>query len=136
MPHLMNSGHSHTGRTSHLDLGKAGEAIASRYLEGLGYRILERNYSTPLGEIDIIAEDGSVLVFAEVKTRSSDVYGMPEESVGIKKRRKLTRLAQLYISKTRFYDKEARFDVVSICADSPYGGYKIRLIKNAFHAEE
>jgi len=129
-------GRSYIKRSRNKDLGKAGETMAYRYLKGCGYNVLERNYSTPLGEIDIVAKDGSVLVFVEVKTRRSTIYGMPEESVDIKKKRKLTKLAQLYISKKRLFDKEARFDIVSICVDGPFGDNKIRLIKNAFYAEE
>lgn len=119
-----------------IDIGKAGEAIACRYLKLFGYAIVARNYITPLGEIDIIAEDGDVLVFVEVKMRRSDLYGLPEEAVNSRKMQKLTRLAQLYIKKKNLYDKEARFDIVSITAEGRFGKKNIRLIKNAFYIKE
>ena len=116
--------------------GKIGEGLACNYLKRHRYKILARNYSTPIGEIDIVAEDRDVLVFIEVKMRRSEVYGLPEEAVNLKKMRKLTRLAQLYIKSENLYDKQARFDIVSILAQGIFGRKTIRLIKNAFYAEE
>ncbi len=118
------------------DFGKAGEAAACGYLKKRGYNILERNFSASLGEIDIVAEDGGVLVFAEVKTRRSTFYGMPEEAVDIKKRQKLTRLARLYMSKKNLLHRQARFDVISICVHGGFNDMTVKLIKNAFDAEE
>lgn len=117
-----------------IGLGKTGEALASNYLKKCGYHILAKNYRTKMGEIDIVARDGACLVFVEVKTRQSNAYGLPEESVTIKKMHKLTRLAQLYIGNKRLYNLEARFDVVSILIPSRFGKKSIRLIKNAFPA--
>lgn len=113
-------------------LGKVGEVLACAYLKRCGYEILERNYKTKIGEIDIVARDGKVLVFVEVKTRQSDIYGLPEEAINVKKRNKLTRLAQLYIKQKRLYQSEARFDIVSILMRDEYGVRSIKLIKNAF----
>ena len=123
-------------------LGKAGEAIACKYLKRLGYVIIARNYSTRIGEIDIIAKDGDTLVFVEVKTRRSDAYGRPEEAINAKKKRKLSRLAQLYIKNKNLYNKKARFDVVAILIGNDpafkngFGKRSIRLIKNAFYVKE
>ncbi len=116
--------------------GKIGEALACAYLKKLGYAILSRNYRTKMGEIDIVAREGGCLVFVEVKTRQSDVYGMPEESINTKKMNKLTRLAQLYISNKRLHEMTARFDVVSVLMPGIFGKKTIRLIKNAFAAKE
>ena len=121
--------------TTRSNLGKIGEALACNYLRRCGYSILDRNYRTKIGEIDIVAQDGKILVFVEVKTRRSDSYGLPEESINIKKMHKLTRLAQLYIRNKRLYSAEARFDVVSILIPSRFGKKTIRLIKNAFPAD-
>ncbi|MDD5681478.1 MAG: YraN family protein [Candidatus Omnitrophica bacterium] len=115
-------------------LGKIGEELACRYLRRCGYRILDKNYRAKSGEIDIVALDGKVLVFVEVKTRQTDAYGLPEESINIKKMHKLTRLAQLYISYKKLYEAEARFDVVSILMPRGFGKKSIKLIKNAFSA--
>lgn len=118
------------------EFGKAGEAIAYRYLKRRGYAVLEKNYRTRLGEIDIVAEDGDVLVFVEVKMKRSDAYGLPEEAINSKKIRKLTRLAQLYIKHKNLYNKKARFDVVSILYGGVFRRKSIKLIKNAFDTEE
>ncbi|MBU4376955.1 MAG: YraN family protein [Candidatus Omnitrophica bacterium] len=114
------------------NIGKTGEALASGYLKRQGYEILERNYKTKIGEIDIVARDGKALVFVEVKTRQSDLYGLPEEAINAKKMRKLTQLAELYIKRKHLYQTEARFDVVGILMDCGNGSKSIRLTKNAF----
>jgi putative endonuclease len=77
--------------------GARGEALATEYLRGAGYTILGANWRCRLGEIDVIAQDGPVLVFVEVRTRSSARLGSPEESVTSTKRRRLADLAQTYL---------------------------------------
>ncbi len=118
------------------NFGKTGEALACAHLKKLGYAILSRNYRTKMGEIDIVAREGKCLVFVEVKTRQSDVYGMPEESINKKKMNKLARLAQLYIRNKRLHEMPARFDVVSVVIPGIFGKKTIRLIRNAFAADE
>ncbi len=107
-------------------LGKRGEIAATKYLISLGYKILEKNYKTYIGEIDIIAKDEDTLVFIEVKTRTSDDYGVPSEAVTIKKQEKYYKVAWEYLIKTKNCDSPCRFDVVEI-EDG-----KINLIKDAF----
>lgn len=126
----------HIKKPNRQKLGKAGEILAYKYLKKHKYNIVARNYSTPIGEIDIIAEDGNILVFVEVKMRRSDAYGLPEEAINSKKMQKLTRLAQLYIKRKNLYNREARFDIVSILAQGRFGKKSIRLIKNAFYIKE
>ena len=63
-------------------LGTEGEALAAEHLEGLGYRVLERDLKLPLGQIDLVALDGETLVFVEVKTRAGTSFGLPQEAVG------------------------------------------------------
>jgi putative endonuclease len=101
-----------------VSLGKIGEKEAVRYLKKRGYRILDRNFRTPLGEIDIVAQDGNQLVFIEVKTRSSDAFGEPFEAVHKSKQRRLKRLALLYIKQRGKEDMPVRFDVVSVKIDN------------------
>jgi len=100
----------------------------------LGYRIIETNYRTRKGEIDIIARDKCELVFVEVRSRSGGEYGTPEESVDARKVKKLTELAMTYIAQKSLYDIPARFDVVSVDFSRFYP--KITVIKNAFEAVE
>jgi putative endonuclease len=94
-------------------LGNRGEDLAIQFLKKQGYKIIERNYKTLLGEIDIIAQDGNKLVFVEVKTRTTDAFGFPFESVNKRKREKLKKLALGYLKK-RGNELPLRFDVLSI----------------------
>lgn len=94
-------------------LGNKGENLAVKYLKGKGFKILQRNFRTPLGEIDIIAEDREALVFIEVKTRSGDSFGLPFEAVDSKKRERMRRIALLYL-KNLDKERPVRFDVISI----------------------
>ena len=94
-------------------LGAFGEEVAVRRLQELGYRILQRNYRCPVGEIDIVALDGEVLVFAEVRTRRGDRMGTPEESIGFRKRAKMVEVAQTYVAECD-YAGDWRLDVVVV----------------------
>ncbi len=98
----------------HLDVGKRGEDLAASYLKGQGYRIVERNVRTPFGEIDLIAAHRDVLVFVEVKSRTSVAYGGPELAVDADKRRRLSRAALCYIADRKMDDRLSRFDVIGI----------------------
>ena len=97
----------------HIKTGQKGEALAEKKLQGLGYRILERNWRFKHLEVDLIAVESDVLVFVEIKTRNDLRYGSPDEAVDCKKERKLARAAEIYMDKTR-YDGEVRFDIVSV----------------------
>ncbi len=99
----------------HNDLGKRGEEIACRYLQEKGYAILETNFRFGRGEIDVIAKQQETIVFVEVKTRSSNKYGYPEESVTESKKEKLKETAMEYLIKNDLQN-EIRFDVVTITA--------------------
>ncbi|MCD6461089.1 YraN family protein [bacterium] len=110
-------------------IGGKGECEAEAYLKKIGYRILDTNYHTPLGEIDIIALDGDILVFVEVKTRSSDKYGSGFYAVAHKKQIRMTKAALLYITKKEYDFPSYRFDVVSILNNN------ISIVKNAFLAD-
>ncbi len=116
---------------NHLQKGKNGEAIAVSLLKQRGYRIVSQNWRHKNLEVDIIAEDGDILVFVEVKTRSYAWYGMPYEAVDGIKQAKLTRAANHYIAANR-YGGEIRFDVVSILYSEKSKTYDTRLIKDAF----
>ena len=107
-------------------LGRIGENKAIKHLKKLGYKILEKNFKTKLGEIDIIAEDKETLVFIEVKTRSSLSFGAPSEAVNRKKQEKYFLVAEEYLIKTGNEERICRFDVIEI------EGEKINLIKDAF----
>ena len=111
-------------------LGSEGEDLAVRFLQKKGYRIVARNYKTPVGEIDIIARDSDTIVFIEVKTRTDISFGYPFEAVNKRKRQKLKNLALLYL-KRQGKESPVRFDVLSIfCMDN--GKKDIEHIKDAF----
>ncbi|MBW2637887.1 MAG: YraN family protein [Deltaproteobacteria bacterium] len=112
------------------ETGKRGEEIAATYLKKEGYRIRERNYRCPVGEIDIIALDGNEVVFVEVKSRRSDDFGEPEAAVDARKQAKLSRIALSYINEHNLNDRNARFDVVAVSFSK--GAHHLRLIRNAF----
>jgi len=95
-------------------LGKQGEAFASSYLKGLKYKILQTNYRCRCGEIDIIARDGSVLVFVEVKARRGVSYGPPQLSVTPFKQRQISKAALTYLLQNRLMEENARFDVIAL----------------------
>ncbi len=114
-------------------LGQQGEEAAIKFLKKRGYRILERNFRCPLGEIDVVSRHNDTLVFVEVKTRSSHAYGLPEEAIDYRKQRKLKQLAYYYMKyKGLGFEVKCRFDVVSVLKDSSINGFEIRIIQNAF----
>ena len=111
-------------------LGDRGEDLAAASLKKLGYKILERNYRTPLGEIDLIARHQKALVFIEVKTRTSDRFGAGQEAVHHAKQARLRKLADYYLKQKRLGEVAVRFDVVGILwgEEEP----QIELIQGAF----
>jgi putative endonuclease len=113
-------------------LGNEGERLAARFLRRQGYKILARRYRTPLGEIDLVARDGSCIVFVEVKTRRTETAGQPFEAVDLAKQAQLTRLALAFLKRYRLLERSARFDVVSIVWEGSSAEPQIVHYKNAF----
>lgn len=111
-------------------LGSLGEDRAEELLRKRGYRILERNYKCPFGEVDIVAQEGGSVVFVEVKTRRGSRFGSPKEAVDRRKIRRLSKVASFYLKEKRLMDMPARFDVVSILLAD--GREEIEVIPNAF----
>lgn len=106
--------------------GQAGEARAARFLEAKGCRVLERNFSAPGGEIDLILADGKTLVFAEVKTRSYEAFGGPLAAVTPAKQKRIAQTAALYVKAKGLKFDSIRFDVVCVLPD------RIEHVENAF----
>lgn len=94
-------------------IGKTGENLAVNHLIAKGYKILETNWRYGHLEVDIIAQEGDFIVFCEVKTRKSSVFGSPEHSVNRLKQKNIIKAAQCYIKSHRI-SLEARFDIISI----------------------
>ncbi|RLD61175.1 MAG: YraN family protein [Bacteroidetes bacterium] len=114
----------------HNILGKKGEGIATDFLIKNGYEIVERNWRTGRDEIDIIARKDNLLVIVEVKTRSTDYFGEPEEAVTTKKQMFLVRAADKYVNKYEI-DDHIRYDIISIILKS--GSHTINHIEDAFY---
>jgi len=113
-----------------LELGRYGEALAYKKIRRLGYKKIIRNYRCPLGEVDLIANDGDTLVFIEIKTRKGRPTGYAKEAVDARKKRQLSKVALSYMKSNNCSEAKARFDVIaiSIKEDKP----QIEVVKNAF----
>ena len=119
---------------SRINSGKMGEDLAVSCLLKQGYKIIERNYRTKLGEIDIIADCKGCVCFVEVRAKNSLSFGAPEETIIKRKQLQIAKAALLYIKKYKLQDKSCRFDVVSIeGVDRPMS--EVRLIENAFELD-
>lgn len=114
-------------------LGAAGEAAAAGYLERRGFRVIETNVRCRFGELDLVALEGSAVVFVEVKSNRGGRYGAPEEMLTLAKQRRLTRLALWYLQRRGWLGRAARFDVVAVDWD-PRGAALVRHFPNAFPA--
>ena len=111
---------------SGVEVGQAKERLAESFLIGHHLRLLERNHRCRFGEIDLVMQDGQVLVFVEVRYRRSARYGTPAETVDLRKRRRLVLAAKHYLQTSRS-QAACRFDVVAI-----HGQDQIHWIRNAF----
>jgi putative endonuclease len=114
------------------ETGNRGEAIAARHLEDKGYVILARNWRQGHGELDLIAEQGGVIVFVEVRARHGDAFGAPEETLGPAKRAKLMETAQAWLSVNDRLDSPARLDVIAIDLNARNEVSRITHYENAF----
>lgn len=111
--------------------GQAGETEAERRLRRKGYRILARNDRTRLGELDLVAEMGELLVFVEVKSRRTGAYGGGRHAVDARKQARMIRLAAQYLARHRIHDRCCRFDVI-VCEGDLDHPLAIEHVENAF----
>lgn len=110
--------------------GREGEKRAEQTLKKEGYTIIEKNFRTRFGEIDIIAEEKGCLVFVEVKKRNTATFGDPFHAVNKRKQQHLIKSALFYMKSHRSFDRKVRFDVVGIDGDG------VKIIRNAFMVDE
>jgi putative endonuclease len=111
-------------------LGRSGEDAATSHFRRLGYDVLERNFRTRAGEIDLIVRSGGTVVFCEVKTRRTDRWGLPAEAVNVRKQARLRRLAGEWLSLRRPGHVQVRFDVVSVIVAGD--GFEVTHLIDAF----
>ncbi|MCU1456345.1 MAG: hypothetical protein JWL73_437 [Actinomycetia bacterium] len=112
-------------------LGAAGEDAVARWYEAAGYEIVDRNWRVRAGELDIVARRDRVLVFCEVKTRTSDAFGAPVEAITRVKRLRIRGLAAQWLEAHGGVNGSVRFDVASVMPD-PHGGLAIDVLEAAF----
>lgn len=117
----------------HNNLGKQGEELAEKYLLQKGHTILCRNFRYGRAEVDIVSREGSIVVFTEVKTRSNERFGFPEEFVGKEKMRLMKEAAEEYLYKHRL-ETEVRFDIISVAPVK--GELTVHHIEDAFFYTE
>jgi len=111
-------------------LGNAGEDAAAAWYVGRGFEVLARNWRVREGELDLVVRRGATIVFCEVKTRSSDRFGVPTEAVTAVKQRRLRRLAMLWLAAHPETRGELRFDVASV---TPAGAQpRVEVVERAF----
>jgi putative endonuclease len=110
--------------------GREGEARAVKTLKKEGYKIIETNYRTRFGEIDIIAEEEGYLVFVEVKKRNTPTFGDPFHAINARKRAHMIKSALFYLKSHDSFNRRVRFDVVGIDGDG------VKVIKHAFRVDE
>ena len=118
--------------TSRRDRGRHAEALAERFLAGLGYRTLARNHATRRGEVDLICRDGEVTCFVEVRSRTSAAQGSPLETVGPAKARRVVAAATDWAARHGALDGPLRFDVVGVLLDGEEPRFE--LVRGAFDA--
>jgi putative endonuclease len=117
-------------------VGQMGEALAARFLERRGMRIVARNLRSRLGEIDLVARDRATIVFVEVKARRGTGGDPPHAAVDGRKRARLARLARRYLARRRLDDVACRFDVVAVTLDPAGGPARLDHFVDAFAAGE
>lgn len=117
------------------ELGAIGEEATVRLLRRRRYRIRELNFRCPIGELDLVAEHQGILVFLEVKTRTTSEFGAPFEAISPAKQRRLLLLATYYLTTRRLHGTPCRFDAVSVIV-TPEGHVEhIELLADAFQAD-
>ncbi len=131
-----------SGTTDRLELGRLGEEYARCYLEQQGYTIVAGNFSLPVGrslrgaiinaEIDLVAYDGPILCFIEVKTRASDWFAPPQVNINLRKRRQIARASRAYRRMFGLLDAKYRFDVVTVVlpAEGATDRFQVELLRN------
>jgi len=104
--------------SKHNEVGKAGEELARQHLVSKGYKILDYNWFFQKKEIDIVAQNHDIIVFAEVKTRSTLAFELPQEAVTLTKQKKLVKAADAYLQEKEIF-LPSRFDIVAVLLSDP-----------------
>ncbi|KJJ83302.1 Uncharacterized protein family UPF0102 domain protein [Candidatus Omnitrophus magneticus] len=127
---LFFTDYSSNENLTNFQIGRAGEKIACRFLLAKNYQIIEKNFITPFGEIDIIARDGNYIVFIEIKTRSTEYFGCPLSGITEYKQKNILRNAAYYIKSKSSGEKNFRIDAIGITLDQQMNPIMIKHVEN------
>ncbi|MGL5379820.1 YraN family protein [Clostridium sp.] len=114
------------------DIGNYGETLAFNYLRKNGYYILKRNFRNRFGEIDLICKKNDIIIFVEVKSRYSSLYGTPLESITYSKQKQIINLCNFYITLNKLYQYNCQFDVIEVFLNKDNNLFLINHIQDAF----
>lgn len=126
-------GHA-TGASGRREVGRLGEEAAIAALQASGYRIVEKNVRLRRGELDVVAEEDGVIVFVEVKSRRTALFGTPAEAVTARKQRALVGLAAAYLTRRALAERPCRFDVAEVWLGRDGRPARVEIIRDAFRA--
>lgn len=113
-------------------IGNYGESIAKNFLINNKYKIIDMNYRTKYGEIDIICRYDDILVFCEIKSRYTNSFGSPIESVTYYKQKQIIKLSQIYLMANKFYNYNIRYDIIEIIFNNKNASFTLNHVKDAF----
>ena len=116
------------------DLGSFGEALARDYLISKGYKILNMNFRNKFGEIDIICKKNNLLIFCEIKSRYSNSFGSPIESITCYKQKQIIKLSELYLISKKYYNFNVRYDIIEVIFNTITSSHIINHVQDAFRA--
>ena len=116
------------------DIGSFGEALARDYLISKGYKILNMNFRNKFGEIDIICKKNNLLIFCEIKSRYTDTFGSPIESITSYKQKQIIKLSEIYLLYKKYQNYNVRYDVIEIIFNNKNASFKLNHLKDAFRS--
>lgn len=116
------------------DIGSFGEALARDYLISKGYKILNMNFRNKFGEIDIICKKNNLLIFCEIKSRYSNSFGSPIESITCYKQKQIIKLSELYVISKKYYNFSVRYDIIEVIFNTITSSHIINHVQDAFRA--
>ena len=116
------------------DIGSFGEALARDYLISKGYKLLNMNFRNKFGEIDIICKKNNLLIFCEIKSRYSNSFGSPIESITCYKQKQIIKLSELYLISKKYYNFNVRYDIIEVIFNTITSSHIINHVQDAFRA--
>ena len=116
------------------DIGSFGEALARDYLISKGYKILNMNLRNKFGEIDNICKKNNLLIFCEIKSRYSNSFGSPIESITCYKQKQIIKLSELYLISKKYYNFNVRYDIIEVIFNTITSSHIINHVQDAFRA--